>query len=229
MREYGSRVGVFRLIETLARHGVRATLAIDAHTALHRRPIARECLRHGWDIAAHGWTATQVISSQMSDEEERLYVRSALDAIERGTGVRPTGWHGAEYGESLRTPALLAEHGITHLLDWPNDEQPLTMHTAAGELVSIPMSADLDDVFAHWQRKLTMKRWMQSVMDAVDTLADDGRASGRVLVLNLHPWLSGQPYRTTYVDELLTALKLRNDIWWTSPSGIATWFRRTHA
>lgn len=221
-REYGNRVGVFRMLELFARHGIRATAAIDAGVARTRRAIVDACMRQGWEIAAHGNAVTQVLSSALTDAEERSQVGEALDALAQASGARPAGWHGAEYGESARTPEILAAHGVKYVLDWPNDEQPYAMHTAAGPLLSMPMLVDFDDVFAHWYRKLTMARWVRSIAEALDRLLEDGRTRPRMLLVNLHPWLSGQPWRISYLDEVLQDVRRRDGIWLATAGEIAS-------
>jgi peptidoglycan/xylan/chitin deacetylase (PgdA/CDA1 family) len=220
-REYGNRVGIFRLMETLDRHGVRATAAIDARTASDKPVVVAECRKRGWEIAAHGNAVTQVISSKLAETEERTQIAAALEAIERASGAWPTGWHGPEYGESARTPGILAELGVKYLLDWPNDELPYAMTTPSGPIVSVPMLVDFDDVFAHWYRKLTMARWQQSIADALDQLLADGRTRPRLLILNLHPWLIGQPWRISYLDAVLADLRRREGVWIATAGEIA--------
>ncbi len=221
MREYGNRVGVFRLMDVLSAHGLRATLAADAFVARHRRPVVERALALGWDLAGHGLSVTDVISSRMPEERERDYIGEALHALRSASGRAIAGWHGPEYGESARTPRLLAEAGVRYLLDWPHDERPVPLHTGAGTVLSLPMSADLDDVMALWHRKIPMERWVRAVLDAVDRLALDGARGGRLLVLNLHPWLSGQAYRATYLDELIARLTRRSDVWFTTTDELA--------
>ncbi len=221
-REYGNRVGIFRVMEALDRFGLRATVALDAHVARHYPVIPRECLRRDWEIAGHGCCVNRVISEHMSETEEQRYVADALSGVEAATGIRPRGWHGPEYGESRRTPALLASLGVHYVLDWPNDEQPYFMDTESGALVSIPMAIDLDDVHAHWHRRVTMARWRTAVVEAADRLASDGLDSARVLVLNLHPWLMGHPFRIGYLEEVLAAITERKDVWATTVGEIAT-------
>ncbi len=228
-REYGNRVGVFRLMELFERHGVKATAALDAGVAATRREIVDEVRRLGWEVAAHGNAVTQVLSSALSEDEERRQVTTALDALERATGRRPAGWHGPEYGESARTPGILAASGVEYVLDWPNDELPYAMTTPSGSLVSMPMMVDFDDVFAHWYRKLTMKRWVQSIADALDQLLEDGRTRPRMLLVNLHPWLTGQPWRISYLEEVLCDVKRRDGIWLASAGEIQTaWRSQVH-
>jgi peptidoglycan/xylan/chitin deacetylase (PgdA/CDA1 family) len=224
-RAYGNRVGIFRLYEALERHRLPATVAVDMLTARLCPAVIREAKRRGFEIAGHGQAVTRVISANMTEAEERAYIKRSLDAVEAASGTRPKGWHGAEYGESSRTPALLAELGVQYVMDWPNDEQPYTMTTSAGPIVSVPVAIDCDDVFSHFHRRITMRRWVQCVVEALDRLIADGRNSGRLLVLNVHPWLMGHPYRASYFEELLQAVTARKDVWATTTGAIAAWWK----
>lgn len=225
MREYGNRIGFFRVAEVLDGLGLRATLAADAHVARHRPSVIRHAADSDWEIAAHGLAVTEVISSRMSEDEEIRYLETCLAALSQATGRRPDGWHGAEYGESERTPALLARAGLDYLLDWTNDEQPYLLQTPDGDLASVPVAIDLDDVFAHWHRKIAMDRWARAVIEAVDCLLADGARHGRCLVLNLHPWLIGQPWRIGYLRDVLTEIARRDGIWHATTGEIATHYR----
>ncbi|HMN79719.1 MAG TPA: polysaccharide deacetylase family protein [Burkholderiaceae bacterium] len=222
-RAYGNRVGFFRLADSLDRFGCAATAALDSSTARRCPAVVRRCLDSGWEIAAHGFAVNRVVSSRTTQEQERRLIADSVDVLTRTCGTRPVGWHGAEYGESADTPTLLAEAGFEYCLDWPNDEQPVAMQTGAGPLMSVPMSADLDDVNAHWHRRISMRRWAASVLEAVERLAEDGRQSGRLLALNLHPWLIGHPFRMSYVDELLDAITRRDDVWIATAGQAARW------
>jgi peptidoglycan/xylan/chitin deacetylase (PgdA/CDA1 family) len=224
-RAYGNRVGIFRLMETLDRFRLPATVAIDAMTAELCPQLVDQVRGRHWEVAGHGQSVTRVISARMSEDEERDYIRSALDSIEKHCGSRPVGWHGPEYGESANTPRILAELGLTYVLDWPNDEQPYAMTTPAGPLLSLPLAVDLDDVFSHYQRRLSMTRWCQCIIESVDRLLQDGETSGRILALNLHPWLIGHPFRISYVEEMLEALATRSGIWFATAREIADWCR----
>lgn len=223
-REYGNRVGVFRVMRALTERAIRATAAVDAHIAAQYRPLVDRLRGLDWEIAGHGQALTRVISNRMSEAEERAYIGDALQVLETAFGNRPAGWHGPEYGESERTPHLLAEQGIRYVLDWPNDEQPYTMRTAHGPLVSLPVAIDCDDVVAHWHRKLTMTQWRRSVADALDQLEADGATSGRLFVLNLHPWLIGHPFRIGFLEDLLDDIQRRQSIWLAPAGEIAAWF-----
>ena len=225
-RAYGNRIGVFRIMRALADRGLRGTAAIDVWTAQTCPALVEELKRQRWEIAGHGHAVTQVISSKMTEKDERTYIRSALRALEGVFGCKPAGWHSPEYGESERTPALLAEQGVKYVMDWPNDEQPYRMQTAAGSLLSVPVAVDLDDVFSYWHRRIALPRWQRAVTEAIEQLLEDGKESGRVLVLNLHPWMIGQPWRIGYLEALLEQVAARKGLWTTTVGEIAAWADR---
>ena len=223
VRAYGNRVGIFRIFTALAEYGLPASVALDAMTAELCPQLLPHIARHGFEIVAHGQSITRVISSRMPDAEERAYIGATLDTIRSRTGIMPAGWHGPEYGESRHTPALLAAAGLGYVLDWPNDEQPIAMTTAGGPILSIPMAIDLDDVYAQHHRRLSAVRWRTCIEDAIEQVSGDSREDGiaRLLVVNLHPWLSGQPSRIGQVEALLKGLAERKDVWLASTGEIA--------
>jgi peptidoglycan/xylan/chitin deacetylase (PgdA/CDA1 family) len=225
-REYGHRVGIFRVLDVLARHGIRPTVAMDAMTAEHYGYLVRHCLARGAEIVGHGYSVSRMITSRMSEDEEREYIRTSLDALTRATGTRPTGWLGPEYGESTRTPALLAEAGIRYVCDWVNDEQPYRMTTPRGELFALPILYALDDVHALWDRRVPVDRYARMIMEAFDTLYQDGARGGRLLALHLHPWLIGQPFRIGDLNAALGAIRRRQGVWVASGSEIIDWYRQ---
>ncbi|MDP6550516.1 MAG: polysaccharide deacetylase, partial [Dehalococcoidia bacterium] len=144
----------------------------------------------------------------------------------RATGRAPQGWLGPEFGESARTPGLLAEAGIRYVCDWANDEQPYPMHVQQGELFALPVMVDLDDVQALWTRRVPVDRYGETLKEAFDTMYRDGEQNGRVLTLNLHPWLIGQPFRIGYLDDALGYMTRRQGVWSATGSQIIDWYRR---
>jgi allantoinase len=223
-REYGNRVGIFRVMEALDKHQIRATAAADAVIATRYPYLIEQFQKRNWEIAGHGYSLTRVISNRMSEEQERDHIGASLDAVEKACGTRPKGWHGPEYGESERTPALLAQFGVKYVLDWPNDEQPYLMNTPSGSIVSIPMALELDDVITHYHRRIGLARWRQAVAEALDQLLADGDAGGRQLVLALHPWLIGHPHRIGYFEDVLADAASRKDLWITTTGEIADFY-----
>lgn len=224
-QEYGPRVGIFRLLDVLEKHGIPATVAMDALTAEHFPYLVRHCLQRGCEIIGHGIAASRMITSKMSEQAEREYVQSAVATLTRVTGNAPRGWFGPEYGESPRTPPILAQAGIEYVCDWVNDEQPYRLKTPQGALCALPMLLELDDVHAMWERRVPVDRYAALLTESFDVLYRDGAKNGRVLVLNLHPWLIGQPFRIGFLDEALGTIMRRQGVWAAHGAAIIDWYR----
>ncbi len=224
-REYGHRVGIFRVLDVLEKHGIPATIAMDALTAEHYPYLVQHCLQRGCEIIGHGLSASRLITSQMTEAEERAYIRTAIDTLTQATGQVPVGWLGPEYGESDRTPQLLAAAGLRYVCDWANDEQPYRMTTPAGELTSLPIALELDDTHALWDRRVPVDRYGTMLSESFDGLYQDGAQNGRLLVLNLHPWLIGQPFRIGFLDTALGGIMRRQGVWVARGAAIVDWFR----
>src|SRR5262249_38083460 len=144
-REYGHRVGIFRLFELFDAHAIRATAAIDALTADRYPRLVHDCVRRGWEVIAHGVGQRRAISAGMSNADERAYIRVALEAVGRAAGTTPKGWWSPEQGESARTPALLAEMSVGYLCDWANDDQPYLIGPQDSSIVSLPLMQEISD------------------------------------------------------------------------------------
>jgi peptidoglycan/xylan/chitin deacetylase (PgdA/CDA1 family) len=224
-REYGHRVGIFRLLDVLQKHRIPATIAMDALTAEHYPYLVRHCLQRGCEIIGHGIAASRMLTSQMSAQEETDAVQTALATLKQATGTAPTGWLSPEYGESTRTPHLLAQAGLHYVCDWVNDEQPYPLHTPQGELLSLPILLELDDVHAMWERQVPVERYGQMLQQSFWQLYRDGASNGRLLVLHLHPWLSGQPFRIRHLDQALEAISRCQGVWAAQGQAICDWYR----
>jgi peptidoglycan/xylan/chitin deacetylase (PgdA/CDA1 family) len=223
-REYGHRVGIFRILDVLHRRGVTPTVAMDATTARHYPFLVEHCLGLGAEFVGHGISVSRMITSRMSEAGERSYIAESLDALQAAAGQAVRGWLGPEYSESTHTPALLAEAGLRYVCDWANDEQPYRMTVPNGELFSLPITYPLDDVDALWDRRIEGGRWATTVTEAFDRLRQDGAGNGRILVLNLHPWLTGQAFRIHHVDDMLTHILASGEVWAGTGSQIVEWY-----
>ena len=221
-REYGHRVGIFRVLDVLERLGIKATVAMDSQTAEGYPYLVKHCMDRGCEIIGHGVSGTQMISGNMSTEEETGFIQGAIDVLKNATGAAPKGWFGTDYGESERTPTILAQAGIEYVCDWVNDEQPYPMKDG---LFALPAMLEMDDVFAMSNRRVTIDRYAQSLKDGFDTLYRDGANNGRLLAINLHPWLVGQPFRIGYLEDALSHIIGHEGVWAATGSEIIDWYR----
>ena len=119
---------------------------------------------------------------------------------------------------------MLAQAGIRYVCDWTNDEQPYQMKVPQGTLTSLPVMLELDDVYAHWSRRVEIDRYAAMLEEAMDTMYHDASESGRLMVLNLHPWLIGQPFRIGFLNDALRNMTRRQGVWAATGSEITDWF-----
>jgi peptidoglycan/xylan/chitin deacetylase (PgdA/CDA1 family) len=227
-RLYGERIGVYRILDVLARHGVRATIAAGAEICRRYPALVAQCAAQGHEIAAHGTFATRMITSRMTEAEERAHIGESIDAVTAACGKRPVGWLGQDQAESTRTPALIAEAGLDYIADWPNDEQPYALQVGR-PLISLPLQTELDDQQMLWLRQQPTWRYPKLVAAAAERLAQDGATNARTLGLGLRTWLFGRPHRIRYLDETLAQLGARNDVWQATAGEIVGAFRAASA
>jgi allantoinase len=211
-RDYGHRVGFFRLMETLGSLGIPPVIAIDAMAAEAYPAIRRWIVEHDAEVLAHGISISRAITSAMAPEDERAYITEAKSRIETALGVSTRGWLGPASSESGRSLQLLVDAGFDYCLDWPNDEQPL---------LSLPPFNELSDNTAINQRGLFNEAYARHLVDAATRLVQDGATSGRLLSFTLNPYTSGQPARMRYVKGALAEIVAMPGVWSTTPAVVA--------
>ena len=210
-REYGLRIGVFRVLQALRDAGIRPAVAANAR-AVERLPQLVEGLNAwGCEWIGHGLSANAMMHSRMPLAEQRTHITHSLETLERCTGQRPRGWLSQDWGTTPETCSLLAEAGLRYTLDWSNDDQPYRM---TPPLVALPLSAEWDDVQCQWLRNMTPRAHADIALQAFDRLRAEG---GAVFGLALHPWVSGMSSRIGALRELLLALRSREGVRWALP------------
>lgn len=223
-REYGNRIGIFRVLDRLDRFGLKLTVPANA-AALKRYPaIVERLIDRKVEFVAAGTHADRMITSKLDADTQRWMIDESVATVERITGRRPTGWAGPAYGESEITAGLLAEFGLDYVMDWPNDDQPY-MLTTKPSLVSIPRQPEWDDGEIMWLRKVPRETWEEMVVSAFDRLYEE-RAAGRYFSLSLHPWIVGQFHRIRFLEQVLERIAPpRDGVWQTTAGAVARHFR----
>ena len=108
--------------------------------------------------------------------------------------------------------------------DWVNDEQPYLMTTPVGKLFSLPVLLDLDDQFALRDRGFEVDAYARMISMAFDRIYHDSSKSGRLMVLHIHPWIMGQPFRIGYLDDALGYIVSRHSVWKASGGEVINWY-----
>ena len=217
-RDYGPRVGFWRLAETFDRHGVRPSVLLNSDVIERYPQIVDAGLARDWAWLAHGKN-NSTLQTAMTVDEERAYLTDVVDTIHDAVGRRPHGWLGPALTETFQTPSLLAELGLSYTLDWTNDDQPYRLNVPG--MVSVPYSVELNDLGLFTVQGLTGPEFVQVINDQLDQLHADSAESGRVFALALHPFVTGQAFRAKYLDQALDHVASHPDVWLTTSDDIA--------
>jgi allantoinase len=224
-REYGMRVGLWRIADILDRIGVKATVALNsAVTEAHPRAVD-EMKRRGWEFMGHGVTNSENLAG-LAPDKERALVQTVLRTIEQATGRRPRGWLGPGLVETHNTLDILAEEGVVYCGDWNSDDQPYPMKVRKGRMFSIPYCMEINDISLFMRKGYTGEQYLQSVVDQFDTLYADSATHPRVLGIPLHPMIVGQPLRSKYLERALAHMKKHDRVWFATGSEIIDAYQR---
>lgn len=222
-RDYGPRVGVWRMMDIMERHGVKGTAALNADVCdLYPRIIAAGN-ELGWEWMGHGKNNSIMLGNK-SEAEERALIGDVVKTISDRTGKAPRGWLGPALTETHNTLDILADVGIDYVADWVNDEQPYPMRVKTGRMTSIPYSVELNDISAFLDGKQNAETFGRMITDQFDVLYEDGARTGRVMSICLHPFLIGHPHRAKYFNDALKHITSRQEVWLATGAEIVDWY-----
>jgi allantoinase len=226
LRDYGNRVGVWRVFEVLDRYGIRASVSLNAAVCDHLPEVVRACLDRNWELFAHGIYNTRWIYG-MTDSQVRALIRDSVDTIRSFSGSTVRGWLSPAVSSTEDFLDLLPEFGIDYTIDMVHDDQPTPIHVREGRLISIPYSSEINDIRVMGMRGYTPANWAQMLKDAFDRLYLEGEDSGTVFCIPLHPYIVGQPHRIAALDDVLAHIKAHEHVWFATGSEIADHYYQT--
>ena len=223
-REYGTRVGFYRLLDAFAKAGVKVSVAANGAIAQRYPSIIRDVAEAGHEVIAHSTDMNGTIASTLPVEDERALIRDSIAALCDVTGAAPRGWLSIARSQSFATPDLLVEAGIEYCCDWANDELPWAF---ANGLVNLPLNHELSDRQILNVQQQSVDSYAQQMLDAHDWLGAEAETQGgaRLLPLHLTPYIMGLPYRMDAFERLLADLAARPQTWFARGSDILDSFR----
>jgi len=226
-RDYGVRVGIWRMMEVMEKHGIKGTVALNSDVCKHYPRIIEEGKKLGWEWMGHG-TSNSILFNSQSEAEERALIKEAIGTIAKCVGKAPRGWLSPALSETVHTLDILAENGVDYVGNWVNDDQPYPMRVKKGSIISLPYSTEINDIPALLGLHQSPERFGQMICDQFDVLYEDGAKTGRVMSICLHPFLVGYPHRSKYFAKALDHIASRQDVWLTTGSAIVDWYRKNY-
>lgn len=222
-RDYGNRVGHWRMMELMDRYGVRGSISLSVALIQHHPEIIRACVERDWEFFSHGIYNTRYCYG-MDEAQERAIIEDSIETVLEATGQRIAGWLAPALTHTERTMDLLAEYGLKYTCDLFHDDQPTPVRTTIGPFVSIPYSLEMNDAITFNVQNMTARRYVEILKANFDRLYAEGERSGTVMCIPLHAYLIGQPYRLEPFEEALAYITGHDDVWVTTGREIAEYW-----
>lgn len=202
VRDYGNRVGVFRLLRALDEAGLPATFAVNGAVAEAFPSLVRTVKAAGHEVAAHGISTAHIHHEGLSNADEALWI----DQV-RATFPDAVSWMSPARNQGFRTLDLIAKAGFRICLDWEADQRPCVFQTQHGPIRSLPNYNELSDFSLLLDRSQTEAEWCEQIVEAarysVDLYDSEGASA---FAFTLTPYIAGQPFRMSAVRRILSEL-----------------------
>ena len=224
--EYGSRVGVWRLLDLFSRYEIPLTV-FGVAMALERNPaVAEAAMAAGHEICSHGYR--WIDYRDVSEDVEREHLERAIEIIRRLTGERPLGWYTGRTSE--RTRALVVEEGgFLYDADDYNDDLPFWTEVNGKSHLVVPYTLDNNDMrFATPQGFNSGDQFYSYLRDAFDVLYAEGEHSPRMMSVGLHCRLVGRPGRLAALARFIEHTRRFDDVWFGRRIDIARHWQAVH-
>lgn len=225
-RDYGNRVGVWRLLELAEEYELPYSALINTALYDYCPEVVAAFAQRGDEIVGHGRSNTER-QSDMAPDEERRVIHEVTAAIEKHWGRKPLGWLGPYIAQTHDTPDFLKEAGYRYMMDWSVDDQPVWFRTKHGPILSVPYQHDLNDSVEIIARRTPASLYCDYLIDQFDEMLRESARRPLVMPIALHTFILGQPYRLRQFRRVIEhILKHRGDIWLTRAGDICAHIER---
>ena len=219
-RDYGNRVGIWRLLELLDELNFPAQAQLNTAVYEHCPEIPVALRERGIEVLGHGITNSDE-QGDLPEVQERELIAQVTDIISKHEGAMPLGWMSPWISNSEHTADLLQEQGYRYFMDWTSDDQPIWMRTRAGRILSMPYPIECNDTRGIVWYRYTSAEFADMLIDAFDEMLEQSVRQPLVCPISLHPFVTGRPYRIRHLRRALEHIAAnRERIWLTQPGRI---------
>lgn len=222
--EYGSRAGVWRILDLFQQQGVPLTIFAVAMAAQRHPEVVQKMHAQGHEICSHAYR--WIDYQYMDKEEEREHLYKAIEILKQVTGERPLGWYTGRDSPNTRE-LVMEEGGFLYDSDDYSDDLPYWNTEHGKPHLVIPYTLDTNDMrFATNQGFHTSEQFYQYLKDAFDVLYEEGAESPKMLSIGMHCRLLGRPARFRAIQRFLAYTQQFDHVWYARRVDIA---RHWHA
>ena len=218
-RDYGNRVGAWRLRDLFAAEGFPASVLVNSALYDEAPELIAAFRARGDEIVGHGRSNSERQAS-LAEADERALIAEATRRLSVAEGRAPAGWLGPWISESATTPDLLAEAGYRYVLDWAMDDQPIFLRVrGGGRLLALPYPQELNDIPAIVARQASGAEFADMIVDAFEEMLEQSRDAPLVMGVALHAYIVGQPHRLRPLRRALRHIAAQRDAVWITTAG----------
>jgi allantoinase len=224
-REYGQRVGIWRVIEAFDKAHIAPSCTCNGMIMVERRRIVDAVKERGWELVPHNWAQNDLLTYYAHQpDKERAVIRKTLDKYQEVVGKPAKAWLSSAIRGTPHTPAILKEFGLIAYCDYLNDDQPYWIDTIHGPIVCVPYSNDINDFNMFARGSASTRDGIEMLKLCFDQLHTEGAVSGRIMNVGLHPHVIGQAHRIAALREFIDYAKAQPNVWFPTREEIATWY-----
>ncbi len=222
--EYGGKVGIWRIMDVLNKHGVKGTIDTNGLAAQRFPDAVRELHNGGHEIVGHGWANDTPLESLDSEKEKKI-IKDTLDTLGSVTGGRPIGWVSPGHRITEQTFKFLVEERVIWSGDMPGDDVPFHQNIDGKPMVIMPRLDYANDLALVFRPKNPPSVYFESFKTAFDQLYAEGAAGSPKLVDALvHAHIGGRPNMIGVFDQCIAYAKGFKDVWFCTKGEIAQWY-----
>jgi allantoinase len=218
--EYGMRRGLPRIVEALQSRHLPATVSCNAGVFDDYPLTGAGLVETGWEFVGHGLRQESLHRAA----DERSVITESLQRMAAATGIVPRGWLGPGLNETSETLSILAEEGVSYVLDWAVDDLPLWLSTASRPILAVPYSLELNDSVLFAAHDYPDSEFDRRFDATVERLLRELPSGPRVLALPLHPHLMGVPHRIGQLERALDLLGACDQVVFLTSGQIYDWY-----
>ena len=223
-RDYGNRVGVWRLFDLFDELDIPVAHNTNSLLYDHAPDIFEAIRRRGDEIVSHGRSNAENLKDFAWEADEARVIAEVTETFRKNEGRAPKGWMGPGAAENGTTPDLLKEAGYTYIMDWPADDQPFWMRTRSGKILGVPYPVELNDAQMAIHRAHSPRDFSEMVIDQYEEMVEQSERHPLVMNISIHPFIFGQPYRLRPFREAMrhcVSHAQRERVWFCTPGQVA--------
>lgn len=238
-RDYGNRVGLWRMMDLMDDCDMRATVCLNGEIIREYPRIIEEGEKRKWAWIGHGVNNAPAnfignvrnpdgSLNELAEAKEREILEATLGAMQKALGRQTKGWLSPFLTHTDNTPRLLEEYGVEYLCDYTCDDHPFMFKTPKNNLISVPYTVEINDIPAFLNLGVSSEAFGDMIIDQFDVLYEEGATNARCMPICLHTFLVGQPNKFKHLRRAFEYITSHKDVWLTTGDEVNDWYRKQY-